>query len=121
MWQFFRNHGLSLVLILFFIVFLWGQSLTGHNHYNDEQRDHGQPSVTYFEYLTGNHFLEATMENWESEFLQMFFFIILTVFLYQKGSAESKDPDKEEEVDRDPAMSRRKKNVPWPVRKGGLV
>ena len=61
------------------------------------------------------------MENWESEFLQMFFFIILTVFLYQKGSAESKDPDEKEAVEREPRKSRHKKDTPWPVRKGGLV
>ncbi len=120
--RFFRNNGLSLVLFgLFFFTFLIGQSLVGRQEYNNEQRDHGQPAVTYSEYLTGNHFLEATMENWESEFFQMFFFIILTVFLYQKGSAESKDPDKKEEVDRDPAKARKKKDAPWPVRKGGWV
>lgn len=118
--RFFRNNGLSLVLFgLFFFAFLFGQSLTGYQHANNEAVEHGQPTVTYVEYLGGNHFLEATMENWESEFFQMFFFIVLTVFLYQKGSAESKDPDKEEEVDRDPAKSRNKKNAPWPVRKGG--
>jgi hypothetical protein len=118
--RFFRDNGLSLVLFgLFFFAFLFGQSLTGYQHANNEAQEHGQPTVTYTEYLTGNHFLEATMENWESEFLQMFFFVVLTVFLYQKGSAESKDPDKKEEADRDPSKSRNKKNVPWPVRKGG--
>ena len=59
------------------------------------------------------------MENWESEFLQMFAFVVLTAFLYQKGSAESKSLDEPEEVDRDPRES--KKDAPWPVRKGGLV
>jgi hypothetical protein len=60
------------------------------------------------------------MENWESEFFQMFFFIVLTAFLYQKGSAESKDPEKEEEVDKEPHNTNRK-NAPWPVRKGGWI
>jgi hypothetical protein len=118
--RFFRNNGLSLVLfVLFFFTLLLGQSIVGYWHYNNEQQEHNQQTVTYPEYLAGNHFLEATMENWESEFFQMFFFVILTVFLYQKGSAESKDPDKKEEVDRDPAKSRNKKDAPWPVRKGG--
>jgi hypothetical protein len=118
--RFLHNNALSLVLFgLFFFAFLVGQFFVGHQHYNNEQQEHGQPTVTYLEYVGGNHFLEATMENWESEFLQMFFFIVLTVFLYQKGSAESKDPNKDEEVDRDPRKSR--KGAPWPVRKGGLV
>jgi len=42
------------------------------------------------QYLRSDHFLEATMENWESEFLQMFGFVVFTAFLFQKGSAESK-------------------------------
>lgn len=120
--RFFHNNGLSLVLfVLFFLSFLVGQFFVGHQHYNNEQREHGQPTVNYIEYAGGSHFLEATMENWESEFLQMFFFVVLTVFLYQKGSAESKNPEKKEEVDRDPRKSRNKKDAPWPVRKGGWI
>jgi hypothetical protein len=119
--RFLRNNGLSLVLFGVFLIILVGQSLVGHQNYNNQQQEHGQPSVTYREYLSGNNFLEATMENWESEFFQMFFFIILTVFLYQKGSAESKDPDREEDVDRDPAKSPTRKNAPWAVRQGGWI
>ena len=120
--RFLRNNGLSLVLFcLFFLAFIVGQSITGHAEYNEDQKEHGQPVVGFAEYLGGGHFLEATMENWESEFLQMFIFVVLTACLYQKGSAESKDPDKEEEVDRDPRQSKDKKDAPWPVRKGGFV
>ena len=120
--SFFRNNGLSLVLFgLFFFTFLIGQSVVGHLEHNEDQRLHGQPAITYLQYLGTDHFLEATMENWESEFLQMFFFVVLTVFLFQKGSAESKKPDEEEAVDRDPRKSRHKKDAPWPVRKGGPV
>lgn len=120
--RFFRDNGLSLVMLgLFFLSFIFGQSASGHRVYNEDQREHGQPTVTYLEYLGTSHFLEATMENWESEFLQMFAFIVLTACLYQKGSAESKDPDKKEPVDRDPRLSRNKKDAPWPVRRGGFV
>lgn len=120
--RFLRDNGLSLVLFfLFFLTFLFGQSATGMAEYNDDRREHHQPAVGYTEYLATGHFLEATMENWESEFLQMFAFIVLTTFLYQKGSAESKDPDGDEEVDRDPRLSKNKKDAPWPVRKGGFV
>ena len=98
-----------------------GQVVTGCLEYNNEQREHGEPQVGYVEYLTTPHFVEATMENWESEFLQMFLFVTLTAFLYQKGSAESKKLDEKEPVDRDPRKSKNKKNAPWPVRKGGFV
>lgn len=114
----FHHNGLSIVLFALFLIFIVAQSIAGHRHYNQEQREHKQPTVAFVEYITGHHFLEASMENWESEFLQMFFFIVFTVFLYQKGSAESKDPDKEEEVDKDPKKAKTK-DSPSPVKKGG--
>ena len=117
----FHDNGLSIVLIGAFLLILVGQAAAGFYTYNDEQREHGQPTVDFVGYLGSSHFLEATMENWESEFLQMFAFVGLTVFLFQKGSAESKNPDEPEDVDKDPRESRNKKDAPWPVRKGGLV
>ena len=117
-----RENGLSIVLFIgFFLTLLVGQSIIGHREYNNDQQEHQQPTVNYGEYLGSGHFLEATMENWESEFLQMGLYVLLTAYLYQKGSSESKDPDKEESVDRDPRRSRNKKDAPWPVRKGGLI
>ena len=117
-----KENGLSIVWLgLFFFSFIFGQSAFGHREYNNDQRDHGQPEVSYIEYLTTPHFAEATMENWESEFLQMFLFVVLTAFLYQKGSAESKKLDEKEAVDRDPRKSRNKRDAPWPVRKGGFA
>lgn len=117
-----RENGLSIVWLgLFFLTLIFGQSVVGHREYNNGQREHGRPEVGFAEYVRSPHFVEATMENWESEFLQMFLFIILTAFLYQKGSAESKKLDEEESVDRDPRDSKNKKDAPWPVRRGGLV
>ena len=58
-------------------------------------------------------------ENWESEFLQMAFYVVLTVFLYQKGSAESKKHDGGDAVEEDPLAHRDDPGVPAPVRAGG--
>jgi hypothetical protein len=116
-----RENGLSIVLMLLFLVFWIGQSVAGHREYNSEQREHGQPEVPFGSYLTTAHFWEATTENWESEFFQMFGYVILTAILFQKGSSESKDPDKSEPVDREPRASGRKADAPWPVRRGGFV
>jgi hypothetical protein len=115
-----RENGLSLVLMSLFLLFWLGQSVVGHREHNSEQREHMQPEVAYFTYLQSAHFWEATAENWESEFFQMFGYVILTAFLYQKGSSESKKPDEPEPVDRDPRRHKRK-DAPWPVHRGGLV
>ena len=118
----FRNNGLSIVLMGLFIFTMVGQTLTGFRQYNETQRDHHQPTVGMGEYLKSGHFWEATAENWESEFLQMAMFVVLTAFLYQKGSAESKDPDDETDpVDEDPKLRKNDPTAPWPVRRGGFV
>jgi hypothetical protein len=116
-----RENGLSIVLVLLFLLFWLGQSVAGHREYNSEQRDHQQPEIGYVSYLGSSHFWESTTENWESEFLQIFFYVFLTAVLFQKGSAESKKLDEPEPVDRDPRASRNKRNAPWPVRRGGLI
>src|SRR5687768_10257504 len=82
---FFRNNGLSIVLFGLFLSTLGGQAATGWREHVDTQREHGEEAVGFREYLTTGHFWEATSENWESEFLQMAMFIVLTAFLFQKG------------------------------------
>jgi len=114
----FKNNGLSIVFFLLFIFSLGGQIITGLKEHNQEMQEEGGKILSMSDYLFSGHFLQSTFENWESEFLQMALFIILSMFLYQKGSSESKDPDKEEEVDREPNPKRR--NAPWPVKKGGV-
>jgi hypothetical protein len=116
-----RNNGLSLVTFGLFVLFLIGQTLTGHRHFNEEQREHGAPPVTLLEYLRSGHYIEATAENWESEFLQMAMYVVLTAMLFQRGSSESKKLDGPEAVDRDPRSSRGKPDAPWPVHRGGFV
>jgi hypothetical protein len=116
-----RNNGLSIVLGVLFVVFMAGQTLTGWYAFNDEQREHEQPELSLGGYLGSGHFLEATAENWESEFLQMAAYVLLTAFLFQRGSAESKDPDAAEPVDRDPRLAATKPDAPWPVKRGGWI
>ena len=115
------ENSLSLVFLSLFILALWGQSLTGHRQYSEERQEHGQPSLPYGQYLRTGHFWEAVTENWESEFLQMGLYVLLTAFLRQKGSPESKKLEGEEAVDRDPRHERPHPDAPWPVRHGGII
>ncbi|MGH8244359.1 MAG: DUF6766 family protein [Steroidobacteraceae bacterium] len=118
----FRRNGLTIVAAALFLAFLAGQVLTGARTHNDERKSHGEDPLGLPAYLVSGHFFEATAENWESEFLQMASYVILTVFLFQKGSSESKDPDRAEKVGRHPRAARGKlpSDAPWPVRRGGL-
>jgi len=88
-----RDNGLTIVLMLLFLGSLIGQWLTGWRFENEELARHGQRLLSLGEYSTDAQFLATVFENWESEFLQMSAYVVLTCFLFQKGSAESKDPD----------------------------
>ena len=115
----FHENGLSICLFSLFLVSLLGQTVAGHLSSNEERIQHGEPSKSDSEYLLSSHSLEAVMENWESEFLQLFAYIVLT---------------------RDPAAARFGRiqadgrravlrgggreglgESPWPVRRGGWV
>ena len=114
-----KNNSLSIVIFVLFLLCLVGHSISGWKVYNDEQSEHGEPAVTFGEFLKTSEFGETIFENWESEFLQMGFYVILTVFLVQKGSSESKKHDGTDEVEERPEDHRNDPNVPGPVRRGG--
>jgi len=115
--SFIYRNSLSIVVLAIMLIF-WGcQFITGMSVANTERKEKGFPQLSAIEYAKSGHFIQATFENWESEFLQMAFYVFLTIFLRQKGSSESKSLYKKEEVDRIPML---RPNAPWPVKKGGL-
>jgi len=117
--RFFYHNGLSLVFFSLFIISILGQFFTGFAEHNEQRKLEQQSPLSMEQYLRSGHFIQATFENWESEFLQMALFVVLTISLRQKGSSESKKCEGKEEVDREPSAKR--KNAPWPVKKGGFV
>lgn len=117
--SFFLKNGLTIVLLILFTLSMTGQIITGLHEYNKELQEYGRGAVSPGEYFTSGHFIQTTFENWESEFLQMAMYVVLTIWLRQIGSSESKDIDKKEEVDREP--NPKKKDAPWPVKKGGWI
>jgi hypothetical protein len=117
--KFLYHNGLSIVFVILFLISIVGQFFTGMKELNKDRQEHHLSAVSPGTYFRSGHFIQATFENWESEFLQMALFVLLTISLRQKGSSESKKCDGKEEVDREPDP--RRKDAPWPVRKGGLV
>jgi hypothetical protein len=116
-----RDHGLLIANFGLFVVFWFGQLLTGLHVYNQDQLEHHSSAVTLAAYLHTGNLVEATFENWESEFLQMGMYVLLTAYLFQRGSSESKPIDGPAPQDADPRDADQRKSVPWPVRRGGIV
>jgi len=113
-----RLRALLLVNLGLFALFLVGVLLTGHAHENEDLSDHGQPAESLAAYAGSSSFGETVFENWESEFLQMGMYVLLTTFLVQKGSAESRPIGEPTEQDEDPRAHRNDARAPWPVRHG---
>ena len=100
---FLHDNGLLLACLALFVVFFVGMVVSGAATYNQEQQEHGsQEQVSLLKYLTTGDFVEATFENWESEFLQMGMYVVLTAFLFQRGSSESKPLNEPAPQDQDP-------------------
>jgi hypothetical protein len=93
------------------------QAVTGQAAHNDELAEHGRRSISFGAYLISGDFWSATFENWESEFLQMGVYVLLTVWLRQKGSAESRPmTEDEDDLPLTPWMDQ-----PAAWRRGGFV
>ncbi len=89
-----RNYGLSIVFGLLLLAALTGQAFTGMAGFNERALDTGLPEVSIGAYLTSSEFAVDVAENWQSEYLQFFLYILLTVWLLQRGSPESKALDR---------------------------
>ena len=120
--RFVRENSLGLAAGLLFAMAFAGQIVAGFIEYNDDRQVLGDPPLALDSYLTSGHFTEAVFENWESEFLQMAVFVLLTTWLVQRGSPESRRPDNTKElVDIDPRDFAHDPEAPWPVRRGGWL
>jgi hypothetical protein len=112
---FFRDNGLSMVVGALFAASLIGQYVAGLSVLNEERLARGEALVPWARYFLEPHFVSATFENWESEFLQMGIYVLLSAWLYQRGSAESQalpGDESPERVDEGP--------TPWPAARGDL-
>lgn len=90
-----RPHALSLAFGVVFVLALAGQAVAGFIVFNDDQAAHGKPAASFAEFVTSSDFVVDVAENWQSEYLQFFLFILATIWLVQQGSPESKLPGDE--------------------------
>jgi hypothetical protein len=89
-----KENSLSLAFLIMFLLAVGGQAVAGMLQYNDQQVANGAEPVSLPQYVASSAFAVNVAENWQSEYLQFFLFIMLTVWLVQKGSPESKEPHK---------------------------
>jgi hypothetical protein len=88
--RFVRQNGLGLTFGLLFLLALLGEAVAGHADFNAQQLTEGLPPISFGRYVTSASFAADVAENWQSEYLQFFLYIVLTVWLLQRGSPESK-------------------------------
>jgi hypothetical protein len=88
--RFLRDNSLSIACLIAFALSLVGQLIAGHRAFNEDQLAHSGDTLSLVRYSVSSSFGSAVMENWQSEFLQFTFFILATIWLVQRGSAESK-------------------------------
>ncbi len=115
-----RDNSLTIVLMLLFAGSITGHWIAGWHVATEDAVRHGQAALSLASYTTSPEFLSSVFENWESEFLQMSAYVVLTAILFQRGSSESKDPDAPPR-DRDLAAQGLKSGAPAALRAGRLA
>jgi hypothetical protein len=84
------SNSLLLVMAAIFFSSWFAQSVTGWSAYNEDQAEHHEPRLAWVSYLGTPDFWEATLQNWQSEFLAVGSMAVLSIYLRQRGSPESK-------------------------------
>jgi hypothetical protein len=84
------SNSLLIVMGIFFIGSWFAHSVTGWSEFNAEQLQHGEETLNWWGYIGTSTFWEQTLQNWQSEFLAIGSMVVLSIYLRQRGSPESK-------------------------------
>ena len=116
-----RQNGLSWFFGIILLLTLIGQAFTGVAEYNSQVVVDDLPQMGIGEYVTSSQFAVDVAENWQSEYLQFLLYIVLTVWLVQRGSPESKPVDERggEDDQKQKLGAHASKNSPKWARAGG--
>jgi len=119
--RFVRDNGLTLFFASLCVVTIAGDALVGYRVLNEDALQHDEATISFWRYLVSADFAEAMSENWQSEFLQFVTFILAGIWLFQRGSTESKSED-ELGVESDPVPpdGSRAQRAPLWAKAGGL-
>ena len=120
--RYLKQNSLSIVFLLLFLGALAGQAFAGHADLNEQAIQHGDPQMSLSRYVVSSNFAVDVMENWQSEYLQFTLLILLTVWLLQRGSPESKELDKagRESDERQRVGAYAQQNSPLWAKVGGI-
>ncbi|MEU9834766.1 DUF6766 family protein [Streptosporangium sp. NPDC048047] len=88
--KFVKNNALSLFFLVAFLLSLVGQSFAGNAAANQERLAEGGAPLSWVAYVTSSDFTTDVAENWQSEFLAVLSMVVLSVYLRQRGSTQSK-------------------------------
>ena len=121
--RFLKENSLSLVFFALFAAALVGDAFAGWKAFNNDAVTHHDATIGFWRYVTTSDFGRNVLENWQSEYLQFTLYVLLTVWLVQKGSNESKQPAKVGgETDEEQRVGKHaRKDSPWPARATGLA
>jgi hypothetical protein len=89
-WLKLYENSLFIAFVLLFLASIVGHAFGGLDVFNDDLRENGRPAVSVWGYVTSSEFWYESFQNWQSEFLAVFAIIVLSIFLRQRGSPESK-------------------------------
>jgi hypothetical protein len=84
------EHSLSSALFVLFVLSFAAHAIGGHAAFNQQQLEHGQPTVSLWTFVRGSDFWFQSLQNWQSEFLAVAVLVVLSIFLRERGSPESK-------------------------------
>jgi uncharacterized protein DUF6766 len=117
-----RDNGLGIFFAALFLACLVAQSFAGWHALNSQQAADGLGQLSWWRYVVSADFAVDVTENWQSEFLQFWVYLMVTVWLVQRGSPESKKADEagpESDEDQQVRKYARAKS-PRPARAGGM-
>lgn len=93
LWLKIYSNSLSIALLILFLFSFFGHFYGSLKNFNEQQLEKNMPFVSASQYIGNSQFWFESFQNWQSEFLAVATIVLLSIWLRQKGSPESKPVD----------------------------